>query len=206
MTRMYMQPWRELDIMRNQLDRRMFAQLPQISDRHSVKSAKTGINWTPAIELQNTETALILRAEVPGVEAKDLDVRVSRQAVVLSGQYQHKQTDSQGRYRTEFRYGSFQRVIQLPVPVLNEQLQAELKDGILTLTLPKLSSVRPKVFKVNIVDATDATVAGDAGNDTPAPADNSVETETATTVATSPVVAMTDTELTEDVWSASAAA
>ncbi|WP_199330504.1 Hsp20/alpha crystallin family protein [Microcoleus sp. FACHB-68] len=205
MTRMYMQPWRELATMQNQLER-MFG-LPQTRNCAAVNSSQSGISWTPAIELQNTETALILRAEVPGVEAKDLDVRVSRQAVVLSGQYQHKQTDNQGRYRTEFRYGNFQRVIQLPMPVLNDQLQAELKDGILTLTLPKESSVRPKVFKVNIVDATDAT---------PAPAETAVETEPAiapavaqeadsdipATPENSKVVAPADAEVTEDVWNA----
>lgn len=201
MTRMYMQPWRELATMQNQLER-MFG-LPPISNRPAVNASQPAIRWTPAIELQNTEAAFILRAEVPGVEAKDLDVRVSRQAVVISGQYQHKQTENQGHYRTEFRYGNFQRVIQLPMPVINEQLQAELKDGILTLTLPKESSVRPKVFKVNIVDTTDAT---------PAPAETAVETETAIAEAAgndSPapaendkVVAMADAEVTGDVWTA----
>ena len=134
-----------------------------------------------------------------GVDANAGDVRVSQQAVVLSGQYQHKQTENQGRYRTEFRYGNFQRVIQLPMPVLNEQVQAELKDGILTLTLPKESSVRPKVFKVNIVDTTDATLV---------PADSAVEPETAmardtpATLESRKVVAPADVEVTGDVWNA----
>ena len=205
MTRMYMQPWHELATLQNQLER-MFG-LPQTSNCPTGKASESGISWTPAIELQNTETALILRAEVPGVEAKNLDVRVSRQAVVISGQHQHKQTDNQGRYRTEFRYGNFQRVIELPVPVLNEQLQAELKDGILTLTLPKESSVRPKVFKVNIVDATDATpAAADRGNEAetaiPAAVATEADSHTPATPENSKVVAPADTEVTGDVWNA----
>ncbi|MBD2041320.1 Hsp20/alpha crystallin family protein [Microcoleus sp. FACHB-672] len=197
MTRMYMQPWHELATMQNQLER-MFG-LPQTRNCAAVNSSQSGISWAPAIELQNTETALILRAEVPGVEAKDLDVRVSRQAVEISGQYQQKQTDNQGRYRTEFRYGNFQRVIQLPMPVLNEQLQAELKDGILTLTLPKESSVRPKVVKVNIVDATDATPApADSGNEV----ETTIPSDTPATPENNKVVVPADAEVTGDVWNA----
>jgi HSP20 family protein len=105
---------------------------------------------TPAIEFQITKDAFILRAEVPGIDGKDLDVQVSRQLVTIAGNYQPEKTENQGRIRTEFRYGQLYRQIELPEPVMVDQLQATLKNGILTLTLPKVSATRPKVTKVSV--------------------------------------------------------
>ena len=106
---------------------------------------------TPAIEFEITKDAFILRAEVPGIDGKDLDIQVSQKMVTISANYQPNSTENQGRIRTEFRYGQLYRQIELPEPIIVDQLQANLKNGILTLTLPKLSAVRPKVIKVNIL-------------------------------------------------------
>lgn len=114
--------------------------------------------WKPAVELKDTDENLILRAEIPGIEGKDLDIRVTREAVAISGEHRYeKKAEDKGYFRTEFRYGKFQRVVALPVAVQNDQVQAEFKDGILTLTLPKVTEARRKVVKVNIADNTAAT-------------------------------------------------
>jgi len=65
-----------------------------------------------------------------------------------------KKTQEKGFFRSEFRYGNFQRVIPLPVPIQNEQVKAEFKNGVLTLTLPKVTEARRTV--VNLADSTDA--------------------------------------------------
>lgn len=138
-----LQPFHEMETLRRQMDR-VFDELAQVNpDRATV--------WSPAIELQDRENSLILRAEIPGVEGKDLDIQVTREGVSISGEHRYeKQTEEKGFYHSEFRYGKFQRTVQLPVPIQNDKVEAEFKNGILTLTLPKLEELQRKVVKVNV--------------------------------------------------------
>lgn len=146
------QPFQETTNLRRQMER-MF-------DEMSTVDGETQVNWRPAIELQDTEENVILRAQVPGVEAKDLDVRVTREAVVISGEHRYEKKEQQrGYFRSEFRYGNFQRVVPLPVHVQNDRVQADFKDGILTLTLPKVTEVRNRVVKLNLAENTNAAPA-----------------------------------------------
>lgn len=141
----YWQPWREIDTLRRQFD--------QLLD--SVDTA----GWTPAIELQDSGNAFVLRAQLPGIDAKDLDVQVTKDAVSLSGEHhQENRSEENGFFRSEFRYGKFQRVIPLPVEVQNDQVKAEFKDGILSLTLPKVEQA--KVVKLNLTGSTETLEAG----------------------------------------------
>lgn len=143
------QPWQEMDALRRQFDD-LFDELAPIT-RGTMKT--NGHTWSPAIELKSTDEHVVLKAEVPGMKADDLDVQVSREAVSISGEYkaETKTEDKEHQiFRSEFRYGSFHRVIPLPVAVQNDQVQAEFKDGILTLTMPKVEADRPKVVKVNL--------------------------------------------------------
>ncbi|MFB2898637.1 Hsp20/alpha crystallin family protein [Aerosakkonemataceae cyanobacterium BLCC-F50] len=140
------QPFSEMESLRRQMDR-MFDELLEINQQPG------NTNWTPAIELKDEQNQLILRAEIPGVEAKDLNIEVTREAVSISGEHHsEKRTEDKGVYHSELRYGKFQRLVQLPVHVENEQVKAEFKNGILTLTLPKAEELRRKVFKVNLTD------------------------------------------------------
>lgn len=154
MTVIRWQPSSEMETLRRQMER-IFGEMRNVN-------SKTQATWQPAIELQDTEESIILRSLLPGIEAKDLDIRVTTEAVAISGE--HRQ--AQNYVRSEFRYGKFQRVVALPVAVQNERVSAEFKDGILTLTLPKVVDVRRKVVKVNL---TDVAASPDAANETPAP-------------------------------------
>lgn len=149
MTLIRWQPWQEIDGLRRQFDD-LFEELAPIS---RAVGRTNGQAWTPAIELKSTGDAVVLRAELPGINAENLDVQVSREAVSISGEYKSetKTEDKEHHiHRSEFRYGSFHRVVPLPVAVQNDQVQAEFKDGILTLTLPKVDADKPKVVKVNL--------------------------------------------------------
>lgn len=109
------------------------------------------MTWMPSVELQATDENLILRAQIPGVEAKDLDVQVTRDAVFLSGEHRYEnKAENKGYFRSECRYGKFQRTIPLPVQVQNERVQAEFKNGILTLTLPKHENAQRRVVRLNL--------------------------------------------------------
>ncbi len=142
------QPFSEMETLRRQMD--------QIFDEMVGVNNPAQITWKPAIELQNTEDNIILRAEIPGVEGKDLDIRVTREAVAISGEHRYENKTERG-FRSEFRYGKFQRVIALPVAVQNDQVQAQFNNGILTLTLPKVTEARHQVVKVSLAQTAPAT-------------------------------------------------
>jgi HSP20 family protein len=114
------------------------------------------LSKVPAAELTETDDAVHLKLEVPGMEAKDLDVQVMADRVAISGE-RRSETKSieDGRTRSEFRYGKFSRVIPLPVRIQNNLVTADYKDGILNLTLPKSESEKNKVVKVNLIEAAE---------------------------------------------------
>lgn len=95
-----------------------------------------------------------MKLELPGIEAKDLDVQVTENAVAISGDRKSEnKTEENGRTVTEFHYGKFQRVIPLPTRIQNTNVTAEYKDGILNLTLPKAQEEKNKVVKVKLEQA-----------------------------------------------------
>lgn len=145
----YWNPWQEMDTIRRQIDR-AFDGLTQ--------PTASEFNWTPAIELQDNGDALVLKAQLPGIDPKNLDVEVTKEAVRITGERrQESKAEENGYIRSEFRYGTFQRIVPLPVVVINEQVQADYKDGILVLTLPKVVEARNKVVKLNLADLAQAS-------------------------------------------------
>jgi HSP20 family protein len=110
-----------------------------------------GLSFIPAAEITETPEAVQLKLEIPGMEAKDLNVEVTADSLTINGERKSEiKTEEEGFTRTEFRYGKFHRVIPLPVQVDNNNVAAEYKDGILNLTLPKAEEEKNKVVKVSI--------------------------------------------------------
>jgi len=138
------QPFREIDALQREMNR-LFDSLT--ADMTSLSNQA----FMPAAELHETADAIHLKLEVPGIDAKDLDIQVSADAVSVSGERKSESTsEDKGVKRTEFRYGRFQRVFQLPARIQNDHVTADYKDGILTITLPKAEGEKTKVVKVNV--------------------------------------------------------
>ncbi|OUL17644.1 heat-shock protein [Nostoc sp. T09] len=138
-------PWQELNAIQRQIN-------SLFEDTRVPSTAfEKGFVRVPAAELQETGEAIHLKLELPGIEAKDLDVQVTEKAVYVSGERksEHK-TEEKGVTKSEFHYGKFQRVIPLPAPIQNTNVTADYKDGILNLTLPKTEQAKNKVVKVNL--------------------------------------------------------
>ncbi|NEO34399.1 MAG: Hsp20/alpha crystallin family protein [Symploca sp. SIO3C6] len=135
-------PWQEIDTLQRQLTR-LFDESLAPTTRRDFGSFPN----VPRAELSETEAAIILKLEVPGMEAKDLEVEVTEDAVSISGERQQHNKDNT---RSEFHYGQFHRVIPLPAKIQNTNVTAEYKDGVLNLTLPKREEERNKVVKVNL--------------------------------------------------------
>ena len=139
-------PWHEMSSLQRQLNRLFDDALTTDSwDEWS------NLSKIPAAELTETDEALHLKLEVPGIEAKDLDIQVMADRVAISGE---RKSEIQEKTRSEFRYGKFSRVIPLPVKIQNTNVTAEYKDGILNLTLPKAEDEKNKVVKVSLPETT----------------------------------------------------
>ncbi|XTZ11457.1 MAG: Hsp20/alpha crystallin family protein, partial [cyanobacterium endosymbiont of Rhopalodia inflata] len=94
---------------------------------------------------------VILKLEIPGMKAEDLDVQVTKEAVYIRGERkQEVVSEDKGITQSEFRYGRFERVIAFPSLVDNTNVASEYKEGILKLTIPKAEDERNKLVKVKI--------------------------------------------------------
>jgi HSP20 family protein len=112
---------------------------------------ETARDIVPAAELSETPEAFYLKLEIPGMEAKDLDIQVSAESISVTGERRSEtKTEEKGITRSEFRYGKFSRTMRLPGRIENGKVTAEYKDGILNLTLPKAEEEKNKVVKVNL--------------------------------------------------------
>jgi HSP20 family protein len=141
-----LEPFRDIDTLQRQMNRLFDRLIPTTNGGESI-----GFGFVPAAEIKETDDAIQLRLEVPGLEAKDINVEVTTDSVSISGERKSEtKTEENGVARSEFRYGKFQRVIPLPSQIQHDKVEAEYKDGILKLTLPKSVSDKQKVVKVNI--------------------------------------------------------
>lgn len=139
------QPFQEIDALQREMNRLFDDALAPSMRREN------GLTFMPAAELKETDEAVHLKLEVPGLESKDLDIQVTADSVSISGERRSEtKTEEKGVFRSEFRYGRFERVIPLPTRIDNQKVQANYKDGILTLTLPKMEDERRKAVKVNL--------------------------------------------------------
>ena len=150
MSLIHWQPLKELNTLQHRMNR-LFDEFMHGETALQQTPSTWDTLWAPAIELKETDTEIVLKAQVPGVDAKDLDIQVSEDAVSISGVHQEeKRTEEKGMVRSEFHYGQFQRMVPLPISVQYEKVKAEFKDGVVTLVLPKEESARRRVVKVNL--------------------------------------------------------
>ncbi|MCT7955349.1 Hsp20/alpha crystallin family protein [Laspinema palackyanum] len=138
-------PFREIDTLQREMNR-LFDTISS-----SPETENSGLTFIPPAEISETSDAIHLKLEIPGMDPEHFDVQVTAESVSISGERRSQTiTEQQGMTRSEFRYGQFRRVIPLPARVKNTEVQAEYKNGILQLNLPKAEEEKNKVVKVNI--------------------------------------------------------
>ena len=140
-------PWNEMNSLQRQLNR-MF-------DDALTPANAANFSKVPAAELIETDDNLVLKLEVPGMNPADIDIEATAKSVSISGE-RKSDSEEKAKTRSEFRYGSFQRVVALPARIQNTEVKAEYKNGILHLTLPKAEAEKNKVVKVNLLNEADA--------------------------------------------------
>jgi HSP20 family protein len=94
--------------------------------------------WSPKLDVADTKDALVVKAEVPGIDPREIEVTLQEQVLSIKGEKkEEKEEKDERRYRAERSYGAFARAIRLPVPVEAGKVTAAFKNGVLTVTLPK---------------------------------------------------------------------
>jgi HSP20 family protein len=107
--------------------------------------------WSPAVDIYEKNGNIVLKAELPGVEPKDVDVRVENNILTLKGERRFEEEVQKEDYqRVERAYGTFSRSFTLPTVVDTEKIKAEFKDGVLRMTLPKKEEAKPKQISINV--------------------------------------------------------
>ncbi|MGA9628377.1 MAG: Hsp20/alpha crystallin family protein [Bryobacteraceae bacterium] len=112
---------------------------------------QTNRPWAPAVDIYETENELVLKADLPDVDLKDIDVRVENQTLTISGERTFEKNDTtKGYHRIERNYGSFVRSFSVPNSFDTEHIAAEFKNGVLSVTLPKKEAAKPRQVKVEV--------------------------------------------------------
>ena len=94
--------------------------------------------WKPAVDLHETPAQYVIAAEVPGMSRDDLDIHVHDGRLTISGVRRERVRACEQYHRVERGHGAFSRSFQLPIPIDAERITADLRDGVLTVTCPKL--------------------------------------------------------------------
>jgi HSP20 family protein len=107
--------------------------------------------WAPPVDIYETENELVANVDLPGLEEKDIDVRVENNMLTIRGERKFEKDVNEDNYlRIERSYGSFMRSFSLPNTVSSENIRAEYRNGVLTLHMAKLEESKPKQIKITV--------------------------------------------------------
>ena len=105
--------------------------------------------WSPAFDVSETENEIVVKAELPGMDVKDIDIALTDGLLTIKGERKMEKEDKEENYhRIERQFGSFSRSLYLGTKVRTDGIEASYKDGILTVTLPKVEESKPKKIEV----------------------------------------------------------
>jgi HSP20 family protein len=107
--------------------------------------------WAPPVDIYENGENLVLKAELPGINPDDVEIRVEDNTLYLKGERKfEKEVKEQNYHRVERSYGTFTRTFSLPNSIDSDKVAANYKDGVLTLTMPKKEEAKPKTIKINV--------------------------------------------------------
>ena len=139
------EPFRELMTLQDRMNR-LFE-----GSRANDEDWALGGSWAPAVDIYEKDGNIVLKAELPGVDPKDVDIRVENNLLTLRGERKFDNEVQREHYhRVERSYGSFTRSFSLPNVVDTGNIKAEFKEGVLRVTLPKREEARPKQIQINV--------------------------------------------------------
>jgi len=108
-------------------------------------------NWVPAVDIMEKDGNLVLRAELPGMNEKDIQLKLEGNILTITGERKHeKEEKEENFYRMERTYGSFSRSFTLPDTIAPDQIKAEYKNGVLSVTIPQKPEAKPREIPVSV--------------------------------------------------------
>ena len=139
-------PWSELFDLQTSIN--------QLFDQSFGQSAQTSSalnTWTPAVDVYEDENAFLIKVDLPEINKEDVKVNLNENVLSLTGERRFEHEDKRdGYHRVERSYGQFYRSFTLPPNINVEGINAEFRDGVLRLTLPKIEEAKPKQIEVKI--------------------------------------------------------
>lgn len=139
------QPFRGVSRLQEQINRLFNETFERGTDEANLTA------WAPAVDIFETEHSLVVKADLPDIKPEELDIRVENNILAIRGERKfEKQVNKNNSLRVERAYGSFSRSFSLANTVNPEAIQAEYKNGVLTLTIPKREEAKPKQIKVRV--------------------------------------------------------
>ena len=139
-------PFREFSTLQDRMNR-LFRETQGNTQDESLTSS----SFAPAVDVYEDEHNVTLKIEVPGIDEKDIDVRIENNTLTVHGERKIEKEEKEENYRrVERQYGSFTRTFNLPPTVDAEKVQADYDKGVLQITLPKKAEAKPKQVKVNV--------------------------------------------------------
>ncbi len=146
LTRFY--PYRELNTLQERMNR-LFHESFNGSEGRDESLATS--NFAPAVDVYEDEHSVTLKIEVPGIDEKDIDVRIENRTLTVHGERKFEKEEKEENYRrVERQYGSFSRTFTLPNTVDTENVSADYEKGVLKIKLTKKAEAKPKQIKVNV--------------------------------------------------------
>ncbi|HXR74838.1 MAG TPA: Hsp20/alpha crystallin family protein [Bryobacteraceae bacterium] len=107
--------------------------------------------WTPSVDIFETENDLVLKADLPDIDPKAIEIQIENDTLTLKGERKfEQQKNGKGYHRLERSYGSFVRAFSLPETVDPENVKADYKAGVLTITLAKKELAKPRSIKIDV--------------------------------------------------------
>lgn len=144
------EPFRDLLGIQDRMNR-LFDEAFRGAGRTSAEEDWTLGSWAPACDIYEQDGNIVLKAELPGVEPKDVDVRVENNVLTLRGERRFdNEVKKESYHRVERAYGSFSRSFTLPSVVDTDKIKADYRDGVLRVTLPKREEAKPKQISISV--------------------------------------------------------
>jgi HSP20 family protein len=138
-------PWRELDVLRREMD----SLLDRFSGERPIEWLKG--EWVPSLDVCETKDKVVVKAEAPGIDPKDIGISLSNGVLTLKGEKKKEREEKDESYHLiERGYGSFSRSVRLPAEVQEDKVTASYKDGVLTITLPKTEQAKERAIKIEV--------------------------------------------------------
>lgn len=140
-------PFTELSSFQDDMNRLFSDFLGRAPDRRNLSDGL----WAPMMDIEETKTDIIVKAEIPGMKKEDIKIQISGDMLTISGERKHEEeTKDKTYHRIERMYGQFQRVLRLPTEVQSGKTKAAYENGLLTITVPKAEEVKPKEIAIEI--------------------------------------------------------